>query len=208
MTALVLSTLNGIFIGASLPVSLPFSRATTRSFTVKQHMQRNLSSSLGTRTRLSQHMHLRIALPSSSSPAAYCFFFPLITLPGGKGRVPSGWSTTGTSASSTSPSSAATVPRLPVLLLRPNSFGSGFDAVRLCDALPGERRVGEPGPVSGSRGSGLLLLEAELLLPRCGALLLEDPARMRDDHVGGMAAAARHRTLLRRSEGWSRRERV
>jgi hypothetical protein len=125
MIALVLSTLKGIFIGASLPASLPFPRTTTRSFTVKQHMQRNLSSSLGTRTRLSQHMHLRISLPSSSSPGPSCFFFPLMTLPGGRGRVPSGWSSTGTSASSTSPSAAPTVPRFPVLLLRPNNFGNG-----------------------------------------------------------------------------------
>lgn len=68
--------------------------------------------------------------------------------------------------------------------------------MRLCDALPGEglERDGEPGSRFGARGSGLLLLavEADELLPR-DALLLEDPARMRDDHVGGMAAAARHR---------------
>ena len=35
-------------------------------------------------------------------------------------------------------------------------------------------------------------VEAELL-PRRLVWLLEDPARMRDGHVGGMAAAARHR---------------
>jgi hypothetical protein len=52
---------------------------------------------------------------------------------------------------------------------------------------------------SGTRGSGLLelglaLLELEFeLLPRRAVWLLEDPARMRDGHVGGMAAAARHR---------------
>ena len=88
-----------------------------------------------------------------------------------------------------------------MLLLHPNNFGNGCDAVRLCDALPGDRRVGEPGIASGTRGSGLLLLEVELLLPRWGALLLEDPARMRDDHGGGMAAVARHRNPSRRSEG-------
>jgi hypothetical protein len=32
------------------------------------------------------------------------------------------------------------------------------------------------------------------LLPRRAVWLLEDPARMRDGHVGGMAAAARHRS--------------
>ena len=56
-----------------------------------------------------------------------------------------------------------------MLLLRPNSFGSGCEAVRLCDALPGDGRVGEPGTASGTRGSGLLLLllvEMGLLLPR------------------------------------------
>ena len=91
-----------------------------------------------------------------------------------------------------------------MLLLRPKNFGRGFEAVRLCDALLGEARVGEPGTASGTRGSGLLaLLLFELLLRRCGALLLEeDPARMRDDHGGGMAAVARrHRNPSRRSEG-------
>jgi hypothetical protein len=42
-----------------------------------------------------------------------------------------------------------------------------------------------------------LELELELgveLLPRRAVWLLEDPARMRDGHVGGMAAAARHRS--------------
>jgi hypothetical protein len=51
---------------------------------------------------------------------------------------------------------------------------------------------------SGTRGSGLLEVDLELgvdveLLPRRLVWLLEDPARMRDGHVGGMAAAARHR---------------
>jgi hypothetical protein len=51
---------------------------------------------------------------------------------------------------------------------------------------------------SGTRGSGLLEFDLELgveLLPRRVVWLLEDPARMRDGHVGGMAAAARHRNL-------------
>jgi len=52
---------------------------------------------------------------------------------------------------------------------------------------------------SGTRGSGLLELDLEVvlvfeLLPRRAVWLLEDPARMRDGHVGGMAAAARHRS--------------
>jgi hypothetical protein len=92
-----------------------------------------------------------------------------------------------------------------VLLLRPNNFGSGCEAVRLC-ALPGDARFGDPGTASGTRGSGLLLLlllEIGLLLPRWGALLLEDPARMREDQGGGMAAVARHRNPSRRSEGLS-----
>jgi hypothetical protein len=38
--------------------------------------------------------------------------------------------------------------------------------------------------------------------------LLEDPARMRDDHGGGMAAAARHGNPPRRSEGLLRRRSV
>jgi len=81
-------------------------------------------------------------------------------------RVPIGWSSTGTNASSTSPSPSPTVPRFPVLLLRPKNFGNGCEAVRLC--LPGDGRVGEPGIASGARGSGLLLfaLLVGLLLPR------------------------------------------
>ena len=53
-----------------------------------------------------------------------------------------------------------------MLLLRPNNFGNGCEAVRLC--LPGDGRVGEPEMPSGARGSGLLLfaLLFELLLPR------------------------------------------
>jgi len=53
-----------------------------------------------------------------------------------------------------------------VLLLRPNNFGNGCEAVRLC--LPGDGRVGEPGIPFGARGSALLLfaLLVELLLPR------------------------------------------
>jgi hypothetical protein len=209
MIARVLSTLKGIFIdeGASrpksLPSPLPLPRGTARSFIVKQHMHRNLSKSFGTRTRLSQHMHLRVVLPSSSSLPPACFFFPLITLPGGKGWVPKGWSRTGTSASSTSPSESPTRPKFPVLLLRPNSLGSGWEEVRLCDGLPGEglSPVEEAGMGSGTRGSGLLELDLELevaleLLPRRAVWLLEDPARMRDGHVGGMAAAARHRSPL------------
>lgn len=124
MIDLVLSRLKGIFIGRSRSVSLPSPRAITKSFTVKQHMQRNLSNSLGTRTRLSQHMHLRIVFPSSSSDPP-CFFFPLITLPGGGRWASSGWSSTGTSASSMSPSPSPTTPKFPVLLFRPNSFGKG-----------------------------------------------------------------------------------
>ena len=169
-------------------------------------MHLNLSSSLGTRTRLSQHIHRRWIFPSSSSPG--CFFLPLITLPGsGAGCPATGWSSTGTSASSTKPSPSSMFPKFPVLFFRPNSFGSGCEAVRLC--LPDEvlGRVGEPdSAASGSRGSGLLLL---LVLdvglpPRWGALLLEldeDPARMREGHVGGMPAAARHRNPSRRSHG-------
>jgi len=169
MMARVLSTLSGIFI--SLPPLL-FPRSTTKSFTVRQAMHLNLSSSLGTRTLESQQKQRRgFLLSSSSSPGPNCFFFPLITRPGGRGRAANGWSSTGTSASSTSPSPSATVPRFPVLLLRPNSFGNGFEAVRLCDALLGDGRVGEPGAASGARGSGLLLLlllllEIGLLLPR------------------------------------------
>lgn len=53
-----------------------------------------------------------------------------------------------------------------------------------------------------------MLLLFELLLRRWGALLLEDPARMRDDHVGGMAAAARHRKASQRSEALVRGEGV
>lgn len=197
MIDLVLSTLKGIFIGRSRSASLPLPRAITKSFIVKQHMQRNLSNSLGTRTRLSQHMHLRIVFPSSSSDPP-CFFFPLVTLPGGGRGASSGWSSTGTSASSMSPSPSPTMPKFPVLLFRPNNFGNGCETVRLCDALAGEslERDGEPGSGFGARGSGLLVLvlavDADELLAR-DALLLEDPARMRDDHVGGMAAAARHR---------------
>ena len=92
------------------------------------------------------------------------------------------------------------MPKLPVLLLRPKSLGSGWEAVRLCEGLPDEglNPVGEPGMASGTRGSGLLEVDLELgveaeLLPRRLVWLLEDPARMRDGHVGGMAAAARHR---------------
>ena len=92
------------------------------------------------------------------------------------------------------------MPKLPVLLLRPKSLGSGWEDVRLCDGLPGEglSPVGEAGMGSGTRGSGLLELDLEVvlvfeLLPRRAVWLLEDPARMRDGHVGGMAAAARHR---------------
>ena len=90
-----------------------------------------------------------------------------------------------------------------MLLLRPKSLGSGWEDVRLCDGLPGEglRPVGDPGMASGTRGSGLVEVELELelelgveLLPRRAVWLLEDPARMRDGHVGGMAAAARHRS--------------
>lgn len=127
MIARVLSTLKGIFIdgGGSRPESLPLPQGTARSFTVKQHMHRNLSNSFGTRTRLSQHMHLRVVFPSSSSLPPACFFFPLITLPGGKCWAPRGWSRTGTSVSSTSPSPSPTTPKLPVLLLRPKSLGSG-----------------------------------------------------------------------------------
>jgi hypothetical protein len=71
--------------------------------------------------------------------------------------------------------------------------------VRVCDGLPDEglRSVGDPGIASGTRGSGLLEFGLELgfeLLPRRAVWLLEDPARMRDGHVGGMAAAARHRS--------------
>lgn len=90
-----------------------------------------------------------------------------------------------------------------MLFLRPKSFGSGCEAVRLCDALPGEGCSRCEDPASGKRGSGLLLVEVEAEA-RCGALVLllllllwleldEDPARMREDHVGGMAGAARHR---------------
>jgi hypothetical protein len=71
--------------------------------------------------------------------------------------------------------------------------------VRLCDGLPGEglRPVGESGIGSGTRGSCLLEFGLEFgfeLLLRRDVVLLEDPARMRDGHVGGMAAAARHRS--------------
>ena len=70
--------------------------------------------------------------------------------------------------------------------------------MRVCDGLPGEglKPVGEAGIASGTRGSALLEFDLELgveLLPRRELWLLEDPARMRDGHVGGIAAAARHR---------------
>lgn len=202
MIALVLSTLSGIFI-ACLCMPLPsttFSLPAPRSQIVKQHIHLNLSSSLGTLTRLSQQIHLLITFPSSPSTPTI-FLFPLITLAGCPTSTTS--SSTGTSASSSGRSLSLNAlplpPRLPVLFFRLNSRGRGWLTERpwvcvrpMFPAVFGlvgrvSARVASSGP-GGRGGSGLSRFEAGALEEE--VLLLLPPARKREDHDGGIVCAA------------------
>lgn len=201
MIALVLSTLSSIFIACLCmpPPSTTFSLPATRSQTVKQHIHLNLSSSLGTLTRLSQQIHLLMTFPSSPSTPTI-FLFPLITLAGCPASTTS--SSTGTSASSSGTSLSLNVlplpPRFPVLFFRLNSLGRGWLTERPCvcvrPILPAvfglvgrvSARVASSGP-GGRGGSGLSRFEAGALEEE---VLLLPPARKREDHDGGIVCAA------------------
>ena len=208
MIALVLSIDSGIvlpaagtppgYVSALLPAAFSFSLRCSasgfRSLIVWHAMHLNLSSSFGTITLLSQHIHRRPTLPSSSNLP----FFPLVTLVG----VAAALSSTGTSTSSRGTSVSLNSLRSRALFVLPNILGKGWLTDRPCwcraPAVCGRCgsgasarspcNVGGGSNVAcgaGALGNGLSRCPATLL--RVGVLLELLPLdRRRDDHDGAI----------------------